>query len=150
MCSNCKIFKFIGKNLHQLNSGVKASVPEKGKWHFICSKQLFLSTLESGDANKLQYNGSLLVKVIAWCLFGASPLPKPMLTYWRLDPRNHRHWNSKENKHFFQRPAIISTRVNILLQFWNRSEPYFSLASMCQWHQFWQVWIKFEIGFISN
>ena len=37
-------------------------------------------------ANMLQWGGPALVQVMACRLFGAKPLPEPMLTYCQLDP----------------------------------------------------------------
>ena len=36
-----------------------------------------------------QWTGSSLVQVMAWHLFGAKPLPDPMLTYHQLHPQEH-------------------------------------------------------------
>ena len=45
--------------------------------------------------------------VMAWRLFGAKPLPEPMLTYCQLDPGKKCQWNlSKNSKIFIQENAF--------------------------------------------
>ena len=38
---------------------------------------------------------------MAWRLFGAKPLPEPMLSYCQLDPWEQLQWNLNQNKKFF-------------------------------------------------
>ena len=48
-----------------------------------------------------QRTGSVLVPVMAWCLFSTKPLPVPMLTSCWLDLKNKLQWNSNQNTQFF-------------------------------------------------
>ena len=45
-----------------------------------------------------RWTRSALVQVMACCLFGAKPLPEPMLTYWEL---NQIQWNLNQNTKLF-------------------------------------------------
>ena len=52
-----------------------------------------------------QWTGSLSVQVIAWRLFGAKPLPEPMLIYCQSD-----YWEQVSVK--FEQNFIISIQEN--------------------------------------
>ena len=43
------------------------------------------------------WNGSWLIRLMVRCLFGANPLPEPMLTYWQLD-----HWEQTAVNSFME------------------------------------------------
>ena len=55
----------------------------KSYHHFKC----FLNSSPPSATYMNQWTGSALVQVMAWRLFGAKPLPEPMLTYCQLYPR---------------------------------------------------------------
>ena len=51
-----------------------------------------------------QWIGSALVQIMAWRLFGAKPLSKPMLGYYEvviISLRNKLQWNFKQNAKLF-------------------------------------------------
>ena len=47
------------------------------------------------------WTGSALVQLMACHLFGAKPLPDPILTYCQLDLRNKLQWNFNQNTNLF-------------------------------------------------
>ena len=49
-------------------------------------QQQSINAFPPSDAYMRQLTASPLVRVMDWCLFGAKPLPKPMLTYCPLEP----------------------------------------------------------------
>ena len=57
---------------------------------YIKYESTFLKNFNSplpGAAYMCQWNGPALVQIMACRLFGAKPLPEPMLTYYQLDPK---------------------------------------------------------------
>ena len=48
---------------------------------------LRVDTLKPGDSYMHQWTGPALVQLMACCLFGAKPLPRQMMTYCQLDPK---------------------------------------------------------------
>ena len=52
--------------------------------------------------NMRQWIGSALVQMMAWCLFGAKPLSKPMLGYCQLDP-----WEQTSVKFYLKYKAFL-------------------------------------------
>ena len=49
---------------------------------------------KSSDAHMCRQTGPLMVYVMACQLFGDEPLPKQIVAYRQLDPREHFIWNS--------------------------------------------------------
>ena len=48
-----------------------------------------------------QWMGSVLVQIMACCLFSAKPLSKPMLGYYQLNFRNKLEWNLSQDRKLF-------------------------------------------------
>ena len=53
-----------------------------------------------GDVIWCRRTWQSLVDEMAWCLFGAKPLPEPMVAYCQIDPQEHTSMKS-ESKYFF-------------------------------------------------
>ena len=58
-----------------------------------------------------QLIGSVLVQIMACRLFGAKPLPAPMLVYCLLDPQEKIQWNLNQNTKLFIRENAFEKNV---------------------------------------
>ena len=56
-------------------------------WQYLQVDVMSRSNRLGSAAYMRQWSGSALVQVMACRLFGTKPLPKPMLTYYQLDPK---------------------------------------------------------------
>ena len=68
-------------------------------------------TLRPGDACMRQWMKSSLVQVITCRLFGAKPLPEPILTFCHLDPSWHASVEFHQNTHIFIRENVFENIV---------------------------------------
>ena len=57
--------------------------------HFNSTKCMLMNSSPPSAAYMRQWTGSSLVQVVACRLFGAKPLPEPMLVYYQLDSWKH-------------------------------------------------------------
>ena len=63
------------------------------------------------------WTGSTLVQVMACRLFGAKPLPEPMLPYCQLDPWEQTHWHLNQNtlKLFIRENTLENFEMRFIL-----------------------------------
>ena len=59
-----------------------------------------------------QWTGSALVQVMACRLFGAKPLPEPMLFFVKWTPGNKFQWNLNQNSVIFIQENAFSLKEN--------------------------------------
>ena len=105
----------MGYELLSVNSRVWFALVVAVLWTVLgCIVSMYnqINSSPSGAAYMHQWTGSALVEIMASCLFGAKPLPEPMLAYCQLDS-----WEQISVKfeskfyHFFSRKCIWNYRL---------------------------------------
>ena len=112
------ILSFSFKKMHlKMLSAKTAAILSRGRWvkeyHSGTCIMLCIyciTTIHSSPPSAAYmhwWTGSALVMVMASCLFGAKPLPEPLLTYWLLDPYEQTSVKFKSKyKNFHSRKCI--------------------------------------------
>ena len=70
--------------------------------HICVTRLQWANSPPSCAAYMRQWTGSSLVQIMACRLFGAKPLPQPMLTYYQLDP----HWQISKKFESTYKPTL--------------------------------------------